>query len=151
MEANAKEDKLSSEEREELRLEQSLPIINDFGKWMAQEVKSTLPKTSTGKATRYSIERWDNLSAYLYDGILEIDNNLVENAIRPVALGRKNYLLAGSHQADQRTMMIYYFFRICKKHEVNPFQWLKHTLENIMFINHKEIRSLYPQNFSNKM
>lgn len=147
VEAQARENKLSSEERKELRLEESLPVINDFGKWIAQEVKSTLPKSSIGKAMRYSIQRWDNLSAYLYDGILENDNNLVENAIRPVALGRKNYLFAGSHDAAQRAAMIYSFFAICKKHEVNPFQWLKHTLENIMSINHKNIRQLYPQNF----
>lgn len=147
MEAQARENKLNSEERKALRLEQSLPIINDFGKWIAQEVKSTLPKSSIGKAMRYSIQRWDSLSAYLYDGMLEIDNNLVENAIRPVALGRKNYLFAGSHDAAQRAAMIYSFFAICKKHEVNPFQWLKHTLENIMSINHKEVRNLYPQNF----
>ena len=150
VETQVRENKLSSEERKELRLEQSLPIINDFGKWMAQEVKSTLPKSSIGKAMRYSIERWDNLSAFLYDGLLEIDNNLVENAIRPVALGRKNYLFAGSHHAAQRAAMIYSFFAICKKHEVNPFKWLKHTLENIMSINHKEVRQLYPQNFQSQ-
>ena len=151
VEAQARENELSPEDRKELRLERSLPIINDFGKWIAEEVKSTLPKSSIGKAMRYSIQRWDNLSAYLYDGILEIDNNLVENAIRPVALGRKNYLFAGSHDAAQRAAVIYSFFAICKKHEVNPFLWLKYTLENIMSINHKEIRNLYPQNFSNKM
>ncbi len=100
---------------------------------------------------KYSIERWDALSAYLYDGILEIDNNLVENAIRPVALGRKNYLFAGSHEAAQRAAMIYSFFAICKKHEVNPYQWLKDTLENIMSINHKNIKHLYPQNFKSNM
>ena len=85
----------------------------------------------------YAINRWDALSAYLYDGILEIDNNLVENAIRPVALGRKNYLFAGSHQAAQRAS----FFAICKKHEVNAWQWLKYTPENIMSINHKNVRT----------
>ncbi len=151
VEAQARENKLNSEERKELRLEKSLPIINDFGKWIAQEVKSTLPKSSIGKAMRYSIQRWDNLSAYHYDGMLEIDNNLVENAIRPVALGRKNYLFAGSHDAAQRAAIIYSFFAICKKNEVNPFQWLKHTLENIMSINQKEIRQLYPQNFKTNM
>lgn len=67
--------------------------------------------------------------------------------MRPVALGRKNYLFAGSHEAAQRTAMLYSFFAICKKHEVNPFQWLKYTLENIMSINHKRLNSLYPQNF----
>lgn len=151
VEAHARENKLSPDERKKLRLENSLPILNKFGKWITQEVKSTLPKSQIGKAMRYSMERWDGLCAYLYDGMLEIDNNLVENAIRPVALGRKNYLFAGSHQAAQRAAVIYSFFAICKKHEVNPYQWLKYTLENIMSINHKNIKDLYPQNLKNKM
>jgi transposase len=53
------------------------------------------------------------------------------------------------YEAAQRAAMIYSFFAICKKHEVNPFQWLKYTLENIMSINHKNIKDLYPQNFKN--
>src|SRR5690606_41715710 len=87
------------------------------------------------------------LSAYLYDGVLEIDNNLIENAIRKLALGRKNYLFAGSHDAAQRAAVMYSFFAICKKHGVDPYQWLKYTLENIMSINHKNIKDLYPQNY----
>jgi transposase len=71
------------------------------------------------------------LSAYLRDGNLQIDNNPIENAVRPVALGRKNYLFAGSHEAAQRSAMIYSFFAICKKHEINPFRWLKHALLKI--------------------
>src|SRR5690606_26044788 len=110
-----------------------------------------LPGSAIGKAVRYSADRWDELSNYLYDGNLCIDNNGVENGIRPVALGRKNYLFAGSHQAAQRAAMVYSFFAICKKHEVNPYEWLKYTLQNIMAINHKNIRDLYPQNFKNNM
>jgi len=106
-----------------------------------------LPKSPIGKAIAYSLNRWDKLSAYLYDGVLEIDNNLTENAIRKLALGRKNYLFAGSHDAAQRAAIMYSFFAICKKHEVNPYQWLKYTLENIMSINHKNIKDLYPQNY----
>lgn len=151
IEAEAREGKLSPDERKELRLRQSLPLLNMLGKWITEEVKSTLPKSQIAKAMKYSIERWDALSAYLYDGILEIDNNLVENAIRPVALGRKNYLFAGSHDAAQRAAMIYSFFAICKKNNVNPYQWLKYTLENIMGINHKKIKDLYPQNFKFNM
>ena len=147
VEAQARDEKLAPEQRKQLRLEKSLPILNEMGKWLSKEIKTTLPKSPIGKAMLYSQDRWDALSAYLYDGMLAIDNNLVENAIRPVALGRKNYLFAGSHQAAGRAAMIYSFFAICKKHEVNPYQWLKHTLENIMSINHKNIRSLYPQNF----
>ncbi|TXK20936.1 IS66 family transposase, partial [Pontibacter qinzhouensis] len=136
VERKAREEELDAAAIKQLRLEKSLPLLNELGKWLVEEVKQTLPKSQIGKAMSYSIARWDALSAYLYDGELQIDNNLVENAIRPVALGRKNYLFAGSHQAAQRAAMIYSFFAICKKQEVNPYQWLKHTLQNIMTINH---------------
>ena len=76
-----------------------------------------------------------------------IDNNLVENVIIPVALGRKNYLFAGLHASAQRTAMIYSFFAMCKQHQVSPFEWLKYTLQNIMTIDHRNVRDLYPQNF----
>jgi transposase len=149
VEASARENNLTPQERKTLRLEKSLPVINEMGKWMVNQLKKyhILPKSQIGKAFRYTMDRWDQLSAYLYDGILEIDNNLIENAIRPLALGRKNYLFAGSHKAAQRAGCMYSFFAICKKHEVNPYQWLKYTLKNIMDINHKSIRDLYPQNY----
>lgn len=149
VEAHAREQDLTPEQRKTLRLEKSLPVMNEFGKWMFQQMKHQLilPKSPIGKAFRYTMDRWDQLSAYLYDGILEIDNNLIENAIRKLALGRKNYLFAGSHDAARRGAIMYSFFAICKKHEVNPYQWLKYTLENILSINHKNIRDLYPQNY----
>ncbi len=139
----------TADQAKEHRLEKSLPMLNDIGKWIFEETKITLPKSQIGKAMAYAYARWGALSAYLYDGSLQIDNNLVENAIRPVSLGRKNYLFAGSHEAAQRSAMIYSFFAICKKHEVNPYKWLKYTLENMMTINHKKIKDLYPQNFKN--
>lgn len=147
LERQAKQENLSPEQIKEHRLTESLPIINELGKWIFEEIKNTLPKSQIGKAMAYAYARWDALSAYLSDGNLQIDNNLIENAIRPVALGRKNYLFAGSHEAAQRAAMIYSFFAICKKNEVNPFRWLKHTLMNISSINHKNIKDLYPQNF----
>ncbi|MVZ63826.1 IS66 family transposase [Sphingobacterium humi] len=147
LERNAKDDALSAERIKELRLEVSLPIINEMGKWIFEEIKNILPKSQIGKAMGYAYARWDSLSAYLYDGSLQIDNNLIENAIRPIALGRKTYLFAGSHEAAQRAAMIYSFFAICKKHEVNPFQWLKNTVRSISPINHKNLKDLYPQNY----
>lgn len=150
IEAQARDMGLSAQATKKLRLDKSLPLLNAFGKWITEEVKQTLPKSQIGKAMAYCMKRWDALNVYLYDGILEIDNNLVENAIRPVALGRKNYLFAGSHESAQRAAIIYSFFAICKKHDVNPYQWLKYTLENIMTINHKNIKDLYPQNFAQK-
>ena len=149
VEAQARAEKMTAEQRKKLRLDKSLPTINAFAKWMTTELKTTtiLPKSLLGKAINYSLSRWEKLSAYLYDGVLEIDNNLIENAIRPVALGRKNYLFAGSHEAAQRAACIYSFFAICKKHEVNPYKWLKYVFENIMDTKVTELQKLYPQNF----
>jgi transposase len=117
VERHAREGQLTAEQREQLRLQHSLPIINQMGKWISSQLKNVLPKSQIGKAMAYSLARWDALSGYLYDGMLEIDNNLVENAIRPVALGRKNYLFASSHKGAQRAAMIYSFFSTCKSHQ----------------------------------
>ncbi len=89
---------------------------------------------STSKTLIYAYAPWDMLSAYLHDGNLQIVNNLIENTIKPVALGRKNNLFPRNHEAAQRLAMIYSYFAICKKHEVNPFQWIRHTLQNISSI-----------------
>lgn len=151
VERRAREENLEPEAIKELRLKESLPVINEMGSWIFQEIKSTLPKSQIGKAMAYAMARWDALSAYLYDGNLQIDTNQCENALRAISLGRKNYLFAGSHEAAQRAAMIYSFFAICKKHEVNPYQWLKYTLENIMSINHKKLKELYPQNYKQRM
>lgn len=147
VERQTKEQNLTPEQIKELRLKESLPIINELGKYMFAQMKLVFPKSQIGKAFAYSQTRWDNLSAYLYDGNLQIDNNLVENVIRPVALGRKNYLFAGSHEAAQRAAMAYTFFANCKKNDVNPYQWLKYVLENIQSINHRNIKDLYPHNY----
>ena len=150
IEEKARNENLNSPERKELRLSESLTIINAFAKWMTAENKRVLPKSKIATAFRYSIERWDELSAYLYDGILEIDNNLIENAIRPIALGRKNYLFAGNHDAAQRSAMIYSFFGICKKHKVNPSNWLNFVFANIHSTSIQELHLLLPQNFKTK-
>jgi transposase len=146
IERRAREEKLSPEQRHELRLDESLPILNELGKWMAAQVRTTLPKSPFGKALIYSVGRWDNLMNYLRDGHLEIDNNLVENAIRPTALGRRNYLFAGSHAGAQSAAMFYSFFASCKHNNVDPFTWLKKVLEIIPDYPANKLSDLLPQN-----
>lgn len=73
----------------------------------------------------------ESLRAYLYDGAIEIDNNQIENTIRPLAIGRKNYLFAGSHNGVKRAAMFHSFFGTCKKYNVNPNECLKYVLDNI--------------------
>jgi len=147
VERQARDEELSPDQRKERRLEQSLPIINELGGWIHAEAKKVLPKSQIGKAMAYAAKRWDALSEYLNDGLLEIDNNLVENTIRPLALGRKNYLFAGSHKGARRAAMVYSLLGTCKLHGVNPTQWLTHALANILQTKYNDVRSLYPQNF----
>jgi transposase len=131
IERNCKEQHLSFDEVEAVRQEQSVPILTALGKWMKEEYIRAIPKSSTGEALAYSIERWDKLSLYTKNGMLNIDNNPVENSIRPVALGRKNYLFAGSHEAAKRSGMLYSLLGTCKMHNIEPYGWLKDVLQTI--------------------
>lgn len=137
---------LKPEEKKKVRLKKSLPIINTFGEWIANESKQVLPKSLIGKAFQYAVNLWDSLQAYLYNGKLQIDNNAIENSIRPNALGRKNYMFAGSHNGAQRTAMFYSFFGTCKMHGVDPMKWLNVVLEKIADQKVKELHKLFPQN-----
>lgn len=135
---------LSVEERHIVRLEESLPIINELGKWMHRERNMVLPKSLTGKAIEYCTKLWTSLMTYLEDGNFHIDNNAIENKIRPVALGRKNYLFAGSHNGAQRTAMFYTFFANCKLNNVNPEKWLNKVLEVIADYPCNKLQDLFP-------
>ncbi len=144
VEREAKE--LTAEQRKALRLEKALPIINDLGKWIAAEHKHVLPKSPIGKAFTYAVHFWDSLMTYLYNGVLHIDNNLIENTIRPNALGRKNYLFAGSHQGAKRSAMFYTFTGTCKLHGVEPMAWLTEVLTRIADHKVSKLYELFPQN-----
>lgn len=141
-----KQEALNFEEIKEVRQQKSLPILNALGNWMKEQYIQTTPKSAIGKALAYSIERWKRLSLYTENGMLNIDNNPVENSIRPVALGRKNYLFAGSHQAAQRSAMLYSLLGTCKMHGIEPYTWLRNTLEKIATHPINKISELLPHN-----
>jgi transposase len=131
VEEKAKRMGLNPEQRLELRLKDSKPVFDVFEKWLQIEYDNTTPASAIGKAIKYAINRWEHLDAFLADGNIEIDNNLVENIIRPIAIGRKNYLFAGSHEAAQRSAMFYTFFAACKHHDIDPEIWLTDVLHRI--------------------
>lgn len=148
VEAQARELKLDPAARKEIRLEKSLPIYNAFGEWLNEEVNKL--KTNAGliaEAFKYTINLWPQLSNYMLDGHLEIDNNLIENAIRPIALGRKNYMFGGSHDAAKRAAIIYTFFAMCERHQVDPREWLEYVLMNIQSTKTSQLHTLLPQNY----
>lgn len=153
IEREAREQGMAAAERKELRLDKSLPVLNAFGKWLTTEYigGQMLPASTIGKAFGYTLKRWDKLMVYLQDGALEIDNNLVENSIRPVAIGRKNYLFAGSHEGASRAAAFYSFFAMCRISEVNPREWLHYVLDNLQDTSIRNIDHLLPLGFKSHL
>jgi len=145
IEALAREDNLTNEQRHALRLEKSLPVINEIGSYIYNERSKVLPKSPIGVAFEYCANRWISLQNYLKDGILEIDSNLIENAIRPLAIGRKNYLFAGNHDAAENIAMFYSFFGTCKKKNIDPQKWLAYAINNINDTKSSQLKNLLPQ------
>src|SRR5690606_26093229 len=138
----------SAGQRKKLRLEKSLPIINELGKWLHAQRQQVLPKSPIGQAIEYVTPLWESLQNYLHDGDLHIDNNIIENSIRPVAIGRKNYLFAGSHNGAKRSAMFYSFFACCKLNNINPQKWLAYVIENIAEHKVNKLHQLLPNNIN---
>ncbi|MDZ4752462.1 MAG: IS66 family transposase [Flavobacteriales bacterium] len=136
---------MSPEDRKIFRKNQVKPIFEELRQWLDEELKGDItPKSDYGQAITYLNKQWHKLIKVLENGRIEIDNNLIENKIRPLALGRKNYLFAGSHDAAQRIAMMYSFFGSCKAHDINPYEWLKETLELIPETKLSELHKLLP-------
>jgi transposase len=147
IERSCKEKELDYDQRKEIRIKEALPILQSLSKWMKEQYVQTLPKSPIGKALAYSIERWDKLCFYTTNGMLNIDNNPVENSIRPVAIGRKNYLFCGSHEAARRSAMLYSLLGTCKMNGINPVDWLKDVLERIPAHPMNKIKELLPHKY----
>ncbi len=106
-----------------------------------------MPKSPWGQATHYMLGLWPRLTRYLEEGRVELDNNLIENALRPLALGRKNYLFAGSHDAALRAAMLYSLLGTCKLHGVNPQEWLTDVFQRIPMHPAKRVEELLPHHW----
>ena len=144
VERRARDEDLSHEQRKELRQEESIPILTELEKWLKNQLTEVLPKSAIGEAIVYTLKLWKRLVRYTEDGQWEIDNNAIENSIRPVALGRKNYLFAGSHEAAKNAAMIYSFLGTCKINNVEPYAWLKDVLTRIPDHSIQHLEELLP-------
>jgi transposase len=147
LEQDMRDEKLTWEQRTERRQKEAVPVLEKIKTWMQEHVHQVLPKSPLGQAINYTLSRWSGLSAYAQHGQIEIDNNLVENAIRPLAIGRKNYLFAGSHDAAQMTAAMYSFMATCKKNGINEHEWITDVLNRGQSINNKDLYQLLPNNW----
>ena len=142
---------LSETEIVKIRMQKASPIMRAFKNWMLKEYPKVLPGHPMGKALAYALPLWDNMHYYTLHGQLHIDNNAIENAIRPIALGRKNYLFAGTHQSAQNAAMVYSLFATCKKHNVNPQLWITDVLNKLNDDNYDgKFSDLLPHRWKNQ-
>ena len=133
-----------SEDRQTYRTKHIVPLMNQLKEWIDQEAIKVLPKSPIGKAMTYTVNQWPKLINIFTRGDIELDNNLIENKIRPLALGRKNYLFAGSEQGAYRIAMMYSFFASCKANKIDPAKWLENTIRNIINCKINDLDSLLP-------
>ncbi|HRT84672.1 MAG TPA: IS66 family transposase [Bacteroidales bacterium] len=131
IEREADEMGATPEQRRELRKTKAYPILVTFEKWLNDNYNNLLPQSRIAKAIAYTYSIFPKLSRYHLDGRYKIDNNLVENAIRPLAIGRKNYLFCGNADAATRAAIIYSLLGSCKAAGVNPSEWLEDVLSKI--------------------
>lgn len=144
IERHAREAKLSFEQIKMLRQKESAEVLCKLEKYLIEEHPAVLPQSGIGKAFNYTLNLWPRLKRYVQDGRFQIDNNLIENSIRPVALGRKNYLFAGSHDGARNAAAIYSLLATCKLNQIEPFEWLKNTLDTIPDYPINQLHKLIP-------
>ena len=148
IERMADEQNLSYEERYKKRNELARPIMLSFEKWMEKTYPTVLPKNRMGEAISYSYSLWPRMKNYLKDGRLKIDNNLAENALRPIALSRKNFMFCGNHEAAQNNAVICSLLASCKESGINPREWLNDVIAKMPYYqkpgNEENLRALLP-------
>ena len=138
---------LSPDERKAKRQELARPIMEAMKLWMETEGVKYSESSLTGKAITYAYTRWDNMMRYLEDGRLLLDNNLAENEIRPITLGRKNYLFCGNHEAAQNMAVVCSLLATCRNHDVNPRDYLNDIISQMPYhtkASHEELLQLLP-------
>jgi transposase len=130
--------------RAAVRAWQSRPVLARLRKALEIIRRRVLPQSLTGQAIDYALNRWEALNRYVDDGRLEIDNNLCENAIRPTAVGKKNFLFIGHPEAGQRSAVIYSVLGSCRRLDINPAEYLQDLFERLPKARTSEIKSLTP-------
>jgi hypothetical protein len=117
--------------RQDARRIKSRPLVEALKTWLKAELTRLPPRGGLAEAIRYALTRWSSLCVFLEDGRIAIDNNTVERAIRPIALGRKNHLFAGSDGGASRWATVATLIATAKLNDVEPFAYLKDVLERM--------------------
>ena len=129
---------LSYEAIYEERQKNAKPILEEFHSWLIAISAKTPPQGLLGKAISYTLNQWDRLIKYLEDGRLKPDNNLVENAIRPFVVGRKNWLFSGRPEGASASSVLYSLIETAKANGLEPYRYLRYLFEKLPFADTKD-------------
>jgi hypothetical protein len=135
------------DERQRIRETQSRPIVEKLREWLIHQRAGLTDGTRTARAIDYSLKRWEALIRYLDDGAIPIDNNWIENLVRPWALGRKNWLFAGSKRSGQRAANVMSLIQSAKINGLDPQTYLRDVLERLPTARHSDLDDLLPYNW----
>ena len=144
VERQAKDLGLDAEGRRALRQAEAVPVAAALHAWLTKQLTDVAPRSATEKAIKYTLGRWVALTRYLEDGNLPIDNNWLENRIRPVALGRANWLFAGSDRAGRRSAVVMSLIQTAKLHGLDPHAYLTDVLKRLPLMPASRIAELLP-------
>jgi hypothetical protein len=134
--------------REAVRCSQSQMVLRRIEKALRLKLAAHRPTSQMGRAILYTLPLWEQLLVYVRDGRIEIDNNLVENAIRPTAIGKKNYLFFGHPEAGERSAILYTLLENCRREGVNPQEYLQDVLARRLTTPLDQIAQLTPANWA---
>jgi transposase len=148
IEQQARDESLSADERRALRQAQSKPVVEELFSHLEMLAASSLPESDIGEAAAHALNARVELAAYLEHGDVEIDNNWIEQAMRPVALGRKNYLFAGSPEGGEWAATLYSVIESARRLKLNPYEYLKDVLDRLPSTATHAIESLTPQTWA---
>jgi len=145
LEREAQTRELVPEDRRGLRQDQARPLLVEFHDWLERQAKLALPKSPLGDALGYALRQWTPLTRYLEDGRLPIDNNGAERALRRVAVGRNNWIFAGSDHGGERAAIHYSPVQTCKENGIDPWEYLTDVFERVSTHPNRLIEELTPR------
>lgn len=144
LEKTARQKKMPVEQKYEIRQQQAKPILQKFKNWLDKRQGQVPPKSLLGKAINYCQAQWHRLENYIQDGNAAIDNNMVENAIRPFTLGRKNWLFSGTPAGARASALLYSLIETAKANNLEPYRYLRFLFEKLPSASAEDLHHLLP-------
>lgn len=147
IERKCKKEGMTFDQTAAYRQKYAAPILEAFHQWLLREKNKVIPRSAIAIAINYILNNWKGLTLYITDGMMQLDNNVLERQIRIVAVTRKNFMFAGSHQAAQNAAIIYTFIASCKLQNIDPQEWLTDVLLSLPKHPKDKLADLLPHNW----